>query len=128
MKSQALCQSHILRLKTPCTDPYFSRNAIYGTTTEGLFTRAVNSRPIYQKMALMITSSFTLDFSKLVDFKMASRNLSCLIKEKLPCLGKARVRLIKTTPNCLAKIRPTCKAHGVKKASSQRFQEVFTCF
>lgn len=58
--------------------------------------------------------SATLDFSKLVDFKMASRNLTCLITEKLPCLGKAKVRLIKTTPQSLTKIRPRCKEQEVK--------------
>lgn len=72
--------------------------------------------------------SATLDFSKLVDFKMASRNLTCLITDKLLCLGKARVRLIKTTPQSLTKIRPRCKEQEVKQSSSQRPQEVFTCF
>lgn len=56
--------------------------------------------------------SATLDFSKPVDFKMASRDLICLITEKLPCLGKARVRLIKTTPKSLTKITKMQRAEG----------------
>lgn len=57
----------------------------------GPVPRSGHPRSISQQTALTITCRVTLDFSKL-DLRMASRNFSGLKTQKLPGLGKPRIR------------------------------------